>query len=342
MHKPIHHILLGLVLFLLHFLEGYFIGGVDMLLKNFSGRALPYVGTFYLNSIIVYFINFRVICPYFLPKKRFYSFGIAVSLLFPLFVGIRFLTEEVLLFNITGLHNYSFEDTTFGYYIFDNIYFAFKPILLSTVLFLIYRFIESEKNVHLLQIEHKKAEVDFLRSQISPHFLFNTLNTFYSELIISNPEMAKSIHRLSELLRYVTYESGRGNVRLTDEIQFINDYIYFYKLRFEDSLHVNFEIIGVAKNKKIPPLILIHFIENVFKHGIVSEHQKPASIILIISEHTLELLTENVVLKTDGKEYKGFGTKNIEQRLEAIYSDNFSLKTDFKNEWFKVNLKIPI
>lgn len=340
--KAIHHIILGLILFVLDFSQDYFLNGKTVFLQNFELKVWPLKLTFYLSCIALYFIMFKIICPFFLPKKRFYSFVIAALLMIPVFAGIRFFLEEIILYNITGTHNYFDASRAFGYYIFDNSFFAFKPILLSTVLYLIYQFIENKKNIHNLQLESAKAEVNFLRSQISPHFLFNTLNTFYSSLILTDPKTAKSLQRLSDLLRYVTYESDKNSVLLEDEIQFIKDYIYFYELRFEDQLNLSFEVIGEAKQKQIPSLILIHFIENLFKHGTVNDKNKPASIMVYISDDTLELITENEILSSNNYSASGIGLKNIETRLKAIYKEDFTLSHVYNDETFRVHLKIPL
>lgn len=340
--KTINHIVLGFILFVLDFSKDYFLGGKIKFLSNFDLESWPLTITFYLSCISIYFINFMVVCPFFLSKRKFYSFVAIALLLIPLFAGIRFMLEEVILFSITGRHNYFGDSRTFLYYIFDNSYYAFKPILLSTVIFLIYQFIENNKNIYNLQIERTKAEVNFLRSQISPHFLFNTLNTFYSSLILTDPKTAKSLQRLSELLRYVTYVSNKSNVELQSEIQFINEYIYFYKLRFEDQMNVDFKVVGTVKTQRIASLILIHFIENLFKHGSVNDKKQPATIVLNIESDWLTLITENTILSSDNYSESGIGSNNIETRLKAIYNEEFVLNYSINKNTFRAYLKIPL
>ncbi len=339
--KARNHILLGITLLVLELSEDYFLRGEAELLANFDSNVWPLQVTFYLSCIALYFMIFMIICPLFLSKRRFYSFVVAAFLMIPVFAGIRFLLEEIILFNITGKHNYFDDSRSFVYYIVDNSYYTLKPILLSTVIFLVYQFIENKKNIHSLQIESAKAKVNFLRSQISPHFLFNTLNTFYSSLILTDPKTAKSIQRLSDLLRYVTYESDKNSVLLKNEIQFIKDYIHFYEIRFEDQLNMNFEVIGEAGQRKIPSLILIHFIENLFKHGRVNDKKNPAIIRLKISENTAELITENGILDTNNYLDSGLGLKNIEKRLNSIYGENFTLNHTINDTIFRAYLKIP-
>lgn len=327
-----YHITLATFLLIMDLLEDYVAGGKQEILFFFEPLGLSL--TFYTVSIGIYLINFKVVCPKYLKKNKTYQFIIAIIILIGVFTGVRFLLEEVILFQITGLHNYHETSRRLSYYIFDNSYYAIKPILYSTLVYLAMKFMEAK--------DHNKAELDHLKSQISPHFLFNTLNVFYVELIDDKPETAKDIHKLSELLRYVIYDSQKDFVSLNDEIKFLEGYIHFFNKRFESDFSVDFQVSGKIKNQQIPSLILIHFIENLFKHGIINDKNNPAAIHINIAEQFVELTTKNKILTSEKFMESGIGTKNVKRRLSALFNSNYELVYNNKSLYFNTYLKMPL
>lgn len=328
------HILLAVVLVVMDYFEDYISGGTVRFLKNFK---TPYVGliiSFYITSITIYFINFKIVCPVFLKKNKNVYFLGAVLMLIVLFAGIRFLLEEVILYQFTGKHNYYDDSRKLAYYIFDNSYYAVSPILYSTLIYLTLRFMEVK--------DHNKAELDVLKSQISPHFLFNTLNAFYVELIDDKPETAKDIHRLSELLRYVTYDSQQDFVSLKSEITFLKDYIHIFNKRFENEFSVNFSIQGEVENQQVASLILIHFVENLFKHGVVNDKNDPAEIYIDIGKNDIILKTKNKILYSEKHMGSGIGSDNIKRRLTALFNSNYDLQYKSNDPYFSAYLKMPL
>ncbi|WP_420573446.1 sensor histidine kinase [Kordia sp.] len=337
-----YHVILGIALLLLEWLEDYTINGMKGLMTNFTSDYQGLILTFYVCSIAIYFLNFFVVAPKLLSKKRLIPFIIAVFGMILLFAGLRYLSQEIILFEFTGRHNYHNNSRKLIFYVFDNSYYAIKPILYSTIVFLVLQYNENKDKLFQLKLEHSKGEVDFLKSQISPHFLFNTLNTFYSELIDKQPDTAKDIYRLSELLRYVTYESDKDFMPLQQELKFIEDYIYFYKIRFEDQLFVSFEVNGNVGEKRVPSLVLIHFVENLFKHGIVNDAANPATIHISIEDTFLELKTKNKVLLSDKYMDSGVGAANVERRLKAIFDERYEIQYTKENGQFESYLKLPL
>ncbi|WP_170836976.1 sensor histidine kinase [Aquimarina amphilecti] len=262
-----------------------------------------------------------------------------------LFAGLRFFLEEVILYNITGKHNYFFDvplSKLVSNYAWDSFYYTLRVCLVSAVVCLFFRYNENKEEIYHLQIEQEKAKLSALKSQISPHFLFNTLNNFYEELYDDKPKTAGDILKLSKLLRYVTYETNEDLVLVNKEITFIEDYLYFFKRRYEDNFHVQLHIDGFVHNLKIPSLILIHFVENVCKHGIINDKNRPANITLTINDNTLELRTKNHISTSDTYTEPGIGTKNIEQRLGFIYKDSFILDYQKNDNLFEAYLKLTL
>ncbi len=328
-----YHLILALILVSMDFFE--ILNNEEFkLLKNLDSLYLWLKSTFFISCIVIYFVNFKVVCPRFLKKNHLSWFFISSLGLLLVFAALRYVLEEVIVFEITGQHNYYEETRRFWYYIVDNSYFALPPILYSTMVYLVLKLIEDK--------DLNKAELDSLKSQISPHFLFNTLNAFYVELLDDKPEVAKDVHRLSELLRYVTYDSKQDFVLLQSEIDFLKDYIHFFNKRFEEELAIDFSINGSIQNQFIPSLVLIHFVENLFKHGVVNDKKNPAKINITITEKNLVLETCNAILLSEKYMDSGIGTENVKRRLTAIFNANFDLHYKTKENNFYTFLKIPV
>ncbi|CAL2082267.1 His_kinase domain-containing protein [Tenacibaculum sp. 190524A02b] len=337
-----YHLILGFIIIAMDLFRHYVTGGHNTFVKDYNGIGITLKTTFYITFFSVYFINISIICPRTLTQKNLSYFFIGQASLFFIFAGIRYFLEEIVIYSISGFHNYSDYSRTFWYYIFDNSYFSLKVILFSTFIYLLFRFIENKNKIHELQLEHKKAELGALKMQLEPHFLFNTLNVFYSELAEKQPETAKGIFKLSELLRYLTYEAQKDFMPLKKEIKFIKDYIYFYEKRFENSLFLNLSTEGVINEQQIPSLVLIHFIENIFKHGIINEKNNPAKISIKVSTDFLELKTYNKISNVKNYSNKGIGKENLKKRLMLLFNKNFTFEHKEVNNTYTAYLKIPI
>lgn len=333
-----YNIIVSLLLILVDFGWGIFI-------KNKTELPLVFLltTTYSISFFTVYFLNYFYVLPKFLKTKKYVWLGISFIVLLLVFAGIRFFLEEVISLHLFNIHNYNLDQENILFiYLLDSFIFAFKAFLYSSVVYLLFRNNENKTAIHDLKLAHEKAQLSSLKSQLSPHFLFNTLNNFYIELYDEKPETAEGILKLSQLLRYITYETTDDFVFLEKEIQFIKDYIYFFERRYEDNLHLKLEINGIINTQKIPSLILIHFIENVCKHGIINNAEKPAKINIDIKESSLEISTKNYVNTSEKYMEKGIGTKNIKQRLDVIFKNNYTLTQEKNDTIFSSFLKIPL
>ena len=193
------------------------------------------------------------------------------------------------------------------------------------------------------EIENEKllTELNLLKTQVNPHFFFNTLNNIYSLAIQKSERTPEAIVKLSQLMRYVIYDTDKDKVPLSKEIEYIRNYIELEKLRLRDDVEISFLVEGNVSDKLIEPLLLLPFIENAFKHGI--DHQKPCKIFIRISiqDSQLSLYVENPVpLKSDKKtpEKQGIGRYNAERRLQLLYGQNYKLETSTTDSVFRVEL----
>ncbi|GIQ58004.1 hypothetical protein Flavo103_11400 [Flavobacterium collinsii] len=336
-----YHIFLFLGLYIIFNLWEIGINNRDLDLV-FNRISFMFNISFIVVIFIVYFLNFYTFCKWFLNKKKilFFVMSIPVSLL--IFSAIRYFVQEVILYELTGIHNYAKETRELSYYIKDNFFFGLPAVILSSLAYLFFHFQETQKQNQELVLENKKAELQMLKSQVSPHFLFNTLNSFYSQLVLKEDEMASDILVLSDLLRYVITETEKDEVLLSKEIQFVQNYIHLQKKRFEDQLYLDFVIEGTYSTEKILPSVLVHFIENVFKHGKLNKEDEKGVIAIVIKESFLELSTFNYNGTGENYSSTGIGFDNLSKRLEHAYKGEFTLEKITEKNTFKTYLKIPL
>lgn len=205
-----------------------------------------------------------------------------------------------------------------------------------------YSFIKSQNEKKTLENANLNAEVNFLKSQINPHFLFNTLNSIYSQAHNKSEHTEYSILKLSELLRYVLYESGEEKVPLEKDIQYINNYIDLQRIRLSSKITLNYKVYGKTEGNIIAPLMLISFIENAFKHGISYSPPSVIDIDIIIFEKTLTLNVSNPLVKNDTFTQGGLGVKNVTRRLELLYPAKHTLEISHDDSLYIVNLKLDL
>lgn len=203
--------------------------------------------------------------------------------------------------------------------------------------------------LHLQWIQEKEkqfleTELNFLKSQIQPHFFFNTLNNLYSLTLKKSDQAPEIVLKLSDLMSYMLYESNVPQTPVSREIAYLKNYIDVEQLRFGDRLQLRFDVEGAVEQAYIPPMLLILFVENSFKHGarhIV--HTIHINLLLKVEEEYLYFTVSNPVPETPGADkHTGIGLKNVQRRLELLYGHNYSLIADQKNNTYIVSLKIPV
>jgi LytS/YehU family sensor histidine kinase len=197
----------------------------------------------------------------------------------------------------------------------------------------------------LMRAENEKitAELQLLKAQVHPHFLFNTLNNIYSFSLENSPKTPQLILKLSSLLNYVLYDCKTDEVLLEKELSVMKDYIGLEKERYANTLEVSMNIEGDIKDKFIAPLLLLPFLENAFKHGTSDQLEKPwLSMDLSVKENILmckivNSKNENVVVRNDG-----IGIANVKKRLALLYPGRHELKTGTEPDFFVVSLMLQL
>ena len=215
-----------------------------------------------------------------------------------------------------------------GFKVVDLIYVASLP----TILKLIQRQIQQEKHTRQITEEKLNAELQLLKSQLQPHFLFNTLNNLYGMVLTKDEASPQVVIRLSEIMSYMLYESDHTHISLEKEIKHLNNYIALEKIRHHDRLDLTFEISGPLEGKRIAPLLMLPFVENAFKHGVEqSETSAWICINIWINENTMEFMVENSIPEikendTDAtKMLGGIGLENVKKRLTLLYPNQHRL-----------------
>ena len=232
---------------------------------------------------------------------------------------------------------------------FVNVFGGSIPIFVATLASTLYESSivvnQSAKEAALLKSEKLEAELKFLKSQINPHFLFNSLNNIYT-LTVLNPSMAgKNLLKLSEMLRYLLYECDAEKVALGRELTYLQNYIDLFSLKDEECLNITFDAKDVNKEIMIAPLLLIPFVENAFKHSQIEDLEKGWISISILGD-TKQVYFEiknslpEIVFSKD--EVGGIGLQNVQRQLELLYPNKHQLKIDKENGYFGVYLTIYI
>jgi hypothetical protein len=208
------------------------------------------------------------------------------------------------------------------------------------------RWFENEQAKKEIEQEHMRSELAFLQSQISPHFFMNTLNNIHS-LIEGDQKLAQeAVLKLSGLMRYLLYDSGRGTTTLQKEIDFIKSYVELMELRVDKSIKVTLGLPDKFNNISLPPLLFISFIENAFKHGV--SYREPSSLKFTLSQEpgSVSFCSSNTISKfrvSDLPEHHGgLGLDNIRKRLNMLYGDKYDLQIEKTDQEFIVKLTIPV
>lgn len=190
--------------------------------------------------------------------------------------------------------------------------------------------------------QRQSSELALLRSQVNPHFLFNTLNNIYSLVYKKSDEAPAAVMKLSRIMRYMLYDSNSDYVQLEKEVDYLRSFIELQELRINQKDYVEFRIDGDTENRQIAPMLLIPFVENAFKHG--GKNHSPGIIIHLYAETgQIRFEVENYKkrnLLAQNDEIGGIGLQNIKRRLELLYHDKHNLLIRDDNNMFKVKLII--
>ncbi|WP_240665646.1 sensor histidine kinase [Lutibacter sp. HS1-25] len=302
---------------------------------------------FPLHIVFVYF-NIYYLIPKFILTKKYKTyivvFIVSLGVIYVLRTGLNYLLVTK---NIWPEAENPQQAFTFNHIIavvLGEIY----VVALVTAIKLIFDWIYERDRVENLQKVQLETELKYLKSQIQPHFFFNTLNNLYA-LTLEKSDIAPSVVlKLSEIMQYVLYDVREPKLRLFTAINYIQNYLDLERLRYGDRIITSTDIEGNIEDIEVPPLLFLPFIENCFKHGAKNTDTIEVNIYFEnVLDKWLIFKAENsfnksVELTETTNTRKGIGNQNVKRRLELLFPNNFELKTEIKDNKYCVYLKIPI
>lgn len=298
---------------------------------------LVYTAIFHLPILLVVYLNLRFLFPFFLENRKYFLYGISVLILVASGAGFY-----IILFD-------SWIDYVFSSYYFIA-YYGFFDISLYLIIYVfltsLFRLARGWFRLQEIEKEKTMAELKALKSQINPHFLFNSLNSIYSLSRKNSTQVPEKVIQLSDLMRHIIYDSDVEFILLPKEIEMIGNYIELQNLRTPEKEKIELEVIGEIEGRKVAPLIFLPFVENSFKHGLKSGAENPyVKIKIEVLPNDLIFEIENSKGKTTEiieSKYKGIGIENVKKRLDLIYPNQHSLKISETESIFKVILQIKL
>ncbi|WP_199138319.1 sensor histidine kinase [Pedobacter sp. ASV12] len=322
---------------------GNYVGsGMPIFKFIFGARAISYP-FYFLTWLACTTFAYAVFFFFFYQKQqKVRAVIVFLAVAIPLMICFRYLMQEVIYFELTGKHNYSANMRTPIRYFLDNIFFTIYYSAFGIVFFFIQFSAYNQKKQGELLLQNRQAELSFLRSQINPHFLFNSLNNVYTLVYQGSDKALDSISKLSELLRYMLYEKEEW-VPLLKEVQYLRNFIdlqlmrYDFKPAYELKINVPFNCAF-----KIAPLTLIPFVENAFKHGDLKDVAMPLQIELELVDQMLNLKVSNKKGNFNKDETGGIGLANVKKRLELTYANHQTLHIADSDTQYTIALQMKL
>jgi len=297
-----------------------------------------FVDVIFYMAII--YINLLYLIPKYLSATRFWMYVALLMLAVIVLTPIKIAIQVLLFADTPSFQNYFIENQS---YFFISMFMVGSS---STIYGILSDwFIHQSERIEL-QTQTMQSELKFLRSQINPHFLFNTLNNLYALTLKKSDDAPAIVLKLSEMMRYMLYECNEKKVLLSKEVSYMQNYLDLERLRQRASIEITFELDGEVNDQKIAPLLLIPFIENSFKHGLTSRIDGWVRIRLQISQKKLLFDIENSkgpgMPKQVHRKSGGIGLVNVRRRLNLIYPDNYQLKISNEPNSYRVSLDLNL
>lgn len=224
-----------------------------------------------------------------------------------------------------------------------NVAFALFVVSVNIAVKLYFRALSNRRRIARLEAENTSTRLQFLKYQINPHFFMNTLNNIHALIDIDAERARDVVIELSKLMRYVLYEIDKDEVTLRQEVDFLNNYIELMRIRLTDNVKINVGLTDDVDDIKLPPLLFIPFVENIFKHGV--SYREPSVIDISLRVDAKDGMTFRSVnsnhAKSRGDSYHGIGLENLRRRLDLLYPDNYILEINNNGDTFETRLTIP-
>jgi two-component system, LytTR family, sensor kinase len=328
-----------LLFWLIFFAGWYFLRYQDY---STQSLALRITAVKVLDLALMVYITNLLLIPHLLYKRRYVLF----TVIYVVMIFCSSILKVTILGQIMHIPNFSVWDN-FKQRFYDNIIPHYLLVSTGAALKLLTDYVTAQKRLTEITKERAEAELKFLKSQINPHFLFNSLNSVYFLIDKSNKEARDALHKFSEMLRYQLYECGGEKIGIEKELMYLQDYVDLQRLRKDEHYKVNFQCANDVKGFSIEPLLLIPFVENSFKHLSHFSSGKINQVDIDVSRsngHFVFSVANTVDYSSKGSSEPvgGIGLKNVKRRLELLYPDKHDLQIKEDEGWFKIALSLNI
>jgi len=298
------------------------------------------------EKVFVVYLNLYWLVPRYLLRKKYFKYGILLFLLlfcmslvmraiYVKFLALQYYPETA------GLPFFQ------AYRLFKYIFYNLNAVVfITTGISLFYHLRHEQQMNNELAQQNLRTELYYLKSQLHPHFLFNTLNNLYSLSLKKSDNAAPIVLKLSELMSYMLYDSQKDVIDLQKDIKYIKGYIELEKIRYGERISISFNESGDLEGKRIPPLLMLPFVENAFKHGLCEDTENVwITIDLKVKQGVFYFKIRNSVnplLSNDKPDPHGVGLQILKKRLELLYPSAYSFEIRKDIDFFEVDLKIKL
>ena len=297
--------------------------------------------------IFIFIINNSILAPYLLFRRRYISYVVSILvMLVMVFYSLEYYMDSIRHLPYAGADTYvmqgraSFTDLAWYW----NVLLGVLMMLANCGIKVMFKAMHDEHRIISLERQNLQAEMEALKYQINPHFFMNTLNNIHA-LIDINTEAAKTtVIELSKMMRYVLYDSENQVTDLESDVRFVEHYIALMRIRYTEDVDISFnKPERIPEGVKIPPLLLIVFVENAFKHGVSYTESSYVDVGLSCEDGRVKFYVRNSRHKKSSNSQGGVGLENVKKRLDLIYEGNYSLVIDdSKESEYSINLSIPV
>lgn len=314
-----------------------------MLIIYFTQKSKLIVGLITANIFILFFFiavygNSDFLITRFFHKNKYWEYGIYTTLLLLLTVFLRMFIEDISLNRVFSRHTFYGWNVAHFFFVLVTQFLAF---LFGFLLRISIDYVDLLHTQEILKNKQLTTELSLLKAQVQPHFLFNTLNNIYSLSVTNSPKTSEMIAKLSDMMRYFVDEATKEKVLLETEIQFLENYIELEQIRMVNPLKLTFTNNIAARHFLAPPMLLIPFVENVFKHGVNKTlKDNEAEIVLSLENGMLHYRVKNKTFNQKAATWRSLA--NLQKRLALLYPDNFGFEAYCKDGYFYASLSFPV
>ena len=321
-----------------------FAGWYFLRYEDFSTRLLAFKITAVKVidlALMVYITNLVLI-----PKLLYRKWYVVFILIYISMIFCSSVLKQYVLADIMHIRNFSIWNNFKGR-LYDNIIPHYLLVSTGAAIKLLTDYARAQRRLAEITKEKAESELKFLKSQINPHFIFNSLNAIYFLIDKSNRDARESLHKFSEMLRYQLYECGGEKIEIEKEIKYLEDYVDLQRLRKDEKYKVEFNCSDEVRGFVIEPLLLIPFVENSFKHLSHFGNGKMNQVSIDANRSNGEFVfsvanTVDYSSKKNTDPVGGIGLRNVKRRLELLYPDKHQLQIIEREGWFRVDLRLRV